>query len=58
MLSVDYRVILDGTENTRSDRNQRILMIYMWFTGALINWPLRKIMTLFFRSLRSYGNQA
>jgi hypothetical protein len=27
-------------------------MIYMWFTG--INWPLRKIASLF---LRPYGNQ-
>jgi hypothetical protein len=30
-------------------------MIYMWFTGiTVINWPLRKILTLF---LRPYGNQ-
>ena len=31
-------------------------MIYMWFTGKnySINWPLRKIVTLFLRPLRPY----
>ena len=33
-------------------------MFYRWFTGiTIINWPLRKIVTLFLRPLWPYGNQ-
>jgi hypothetical protein len=31
-------------------------MIYMWFTGkTIINWPLRKIVTLFFTTISKPG---
>jgi hypothetical protein len=44
------------TENTRSDYNYRE---YLWFICGLqvetiINWPLRKIVSLFLRPLRPY----